>query len=70
MVVDVGADQAGERRQRTRSWQSGAALQTRVGGPIQANSRQQYMVSPDGQRFLMNTLAEETPTPITVALNF
>jgi len=45
-------------------------FQTRVGGPIQANSRQQYMVSPNGQRFLLNTLAEELPTPITVALNF
>jgi Tol biopolymer transport system component len=45
-------------------------FQTRVGGPVQTNSRQQYMVSPDGQRFLMNTLAEETPDPITVILNY
>lgn len=45
-------------------------FQTRVGGPVQTNSRQQYMVSPDGQRFLLNTLAEETPDPITAILNF
>ena len=42
----------------------------RIGGPVQANSRQQYMVSPDGQRFLLNTLAEENPAPITVILNW
>jgi hypothetical protein len=27
------------------------------------------MVSPDGQRFLMSTVAEEAATPITVILN-
>lgn len=30
--------------------------------------RQQYMVSPDGQRFLMNTIPEAN-TPITILLN-
>jgi Tol biopolymer transport system component len=43
---------------------------TRIGGPVQANSRQQYMVSADGQRFLMNTVAEENAAPITVILNW
>jgi hypothetical protein len=28
------------------------------------------MVSPDGRRFLMNTVAEEAATPITVILNW
>jgi Tol biopolymer transport system component len=45
-------------------------FQARIGAPVQANSRQQYMVSPDGQRFLMNTLAEENAAPITVILNW
>jgi eukaryotic-like serine/threonine-protein kinase len=43
---------------------------TRVGGGIQVD-RQQYVVSPDGRRFLMNTLAEgDNPSPITVILNW
>jgi hypothetical protein len=33
--------------------------------------RQQYDVAPDGQRFLMNTLTENTSTsPITLILNW
>ena len=28
------------------------------------------MVSPDGERFLLNTLAEETAAPITVVVNW
>ena len=43
---------------------------TRLGGPLQANSRQQYMVSADGQRLLMNSLAEENAAPVTVILNW
>jgi len=43
---------------------------TRVGGAVQYANRQQYMVSPDGQRFLMNTLTEEATSPITVILNW
>jgi serine/threonine protein kinase len=44
---------------------------TRVGGAVQAINRQQYVVAPDGQRFLMNTLAEEgNASPITVILNW
>ena len=43
---------------------------TRVGGGQQLD-RQQYVVSPDGRRFLMNTLAEgDNPSPITVILNW
>ena len=44
---------------------------THVGGAVQANLRQQYMVSPDGQRFLMNTFPDEAlVSPITVILNW
>ena len=57
-----------------RSVQAGAPVPlfgTRVGGAVQNSSRQQYVVSPDGQRFLMNTLAEEgNASPITVILNW
>jgi hypothetical protein len=43
---------------------------TRVGGALQANSLAQYVVSRDGQRFLMNTVAEEEASPIAVVLNW
>jgi eukaryotic-like serine/threonine-protein kinase len=44
---------------------------TRVGGAVQASNPQQYVASPDGQRFLMNTLPEEgNASPITVILNW
>jgi len=42
---------------------------THVGGALQATIRQQYMVSPDGQRFLMNNV-QETTLPITVIVNW
>ena len=45
-------------------------FQTRVGGAVQALGRQQYMVSDDGQRFLMNALTDEATRPITVILNW
>lgn len=43
---------------------------THMGGAIQGPDRQQYMVSPDGQRFLMNTVVEDAPSPIVVILNW
>ena len=44
---------------------------TSVGGALQATSGQQYFVSPDGRRFLMNTLLEGAPaSPITLILNW
>jgi Tol biopolymer transport system component len=44
---------------------------THVGGAVQSFSRQQYAVSPDGQRFLMNTVLQGTPVPpITVIVNW
>jgi len=46
-----------------------ALFPTRLGGAVQTNSTQQYMVSPDGQRFLMNTVTEEATPPITIILN-
>jgi Tol biopolymer transport system component len=45
-------------------------FRTHVGGAQQSNSLAQYVVSRDGQRFLMNTLAEEEASPITVILNW
>ena len=44
---------------------------THVGGALQATSGQQYFASPDGRRFLMNTLLEGAPAaPITLILNW
>jgi Tol biopolymer transport system component/DNA-binding winged helix-turn-helix (wHTH) protein len=45
----------------------------RVGDPVppRAGYNQSYVVSPDGQRFLMNTVTEEaSSSPITVILNW
>jgi len=42
-----------------------------VGGAVQSVNRQQYDVSSDGQRFLVNTTTKEaTPSPITLILNW
>ncbi|PYS32444.1 MAG: hypothetical protein DMG14_34550 [Acidobacteria bacterium] len=43
---------------------------THIGGAVQGVSTQQYVVSPDGQRFLMNTVTDEGTSPITVILNW
>jgi Tol biopolymer transport system component len=43
---------------------------TRIGGAVQAVVRQQYIVSRDGQRFLMNTVPEQRMAPITVIVNW
>ena len=43
---------------------------THVGGAVRGLDKQQYVVSPDGQRFLMNMLIEEAAPPITVILNW
>jgi serine/threonine protein kinase/Tol biopolymer transport system component len=44
---------------------------THVGGAVQSFSRQQYAVSPDGQRFLMNTVPQGAPAPpITIIVNW
>jgi eukaryotic-like serine/threonine-protein kinase len=43
---------------------------TRIGGAISLPFKQQYDVSPDGQRFLMNTIIDEAAAPITVILNW
>ena len=42
---------------------------THVGGAFQVADTHQYVVSSDGQRFLMNTFPEASP-PITVILNW
>jgi eukaryotic-like serine/threonine-protein kinase len=43
---------------------------TRIGGAARGADRHQYMVSSDGQRFLMNTIMEEAISPIIVLLNW
>ena len=43
---------------------------TRVGGAASGNVRQTYMVSPDGQRFLMNTVLDQIEPPITILMNW
>jgi Tol biopolymer transport system component len=44
---------------------------TRVGGALQPYPRHEYMVSSDGQRFLLNTVPDEASTPpITLILNW
>jgi hypothetical protein len=43
---------------------------THIGGAVRGVDRQQYMVSSDGQRFLMNTVIEEPTSPIIVLLNW
>ena len=45
---------------------------TRIpGGAVQSGgNRQQYAVTPDGQRFLINSAAEESVLPITLILNW
>ena len=57
-----------------RSVEPGAPVSlfsTHVGGAVQGASEQQYVVSPDGQRFLMGTVPDEqVAPPITVILNW
>jgi Tol biopolymer transport system component len=44
---------------------------THVGGAVSGLDRQQYVVSPDGQRFLMSVVPEDAnPSPINVILNW
>jgi serine/threonine protein kinase/Tol biopolymer transport system component len=44
---------------------------THVGGAVSGTDRQQYVVSSDGQRFLMSVVPEDpNPPPITVILNW
>jgi len=43
---------------------------THVGGAVPPLGRQQYVVSDNGQRFLMNTVSDEATRPITVILNW
>jgi hypothetical protein len=43
---------------------------TRIGGAVQGVATQQYVISRDGQRFLMNSVPGEASAPITVLLNW
>jgi hypothetical protein len=41
-----------------------------AGGPISSVDRPQYVVSRDGQRFLINSLPDIASPPITMVLNW
>ena len=43
---------------------------TRVDSSVLSSDSQQYVISADGQRFLMNTVVEQAATPLTVILNW
>jgi serine/threonine protein kinase len=48
-----------------------ALFETHIGGAVQGFNKQQYVVSSDGQRFLMNVSADQATTaPITVLVNW
>jgi eukaryotic-like serine/threonine-protein kinase len=56
-------------RQTVRARVPVGLFTTLVGGAVSVN-RQQYMVSPDGGRFLLNTVVEGPISPIIVILNW
>ena len=43
---------------------------THVGGAVQTAGKQQYDISPDGQRFLMSTIVDDVTSPISIILNW
>src|SRR5262245_34027297 len=44
---------------------------TNIGGPSPAFRRQEYIVSPDGQRFLINTVVQNSGSaPLTIIVNW
>jgi serine/threonine protein kinase/Tol biopolymer transport system component len=47
-----------------------ALFSARLAGAVESSERQQYMVSSDGKRFLMNTVSDQVTSPITVILNW
>ncbi len=47
-----------------------ALFAARIGNAVPAIDRQEYIVSEDGQRFLLNMLTDESASPITVVLNW
>jgi hypothetical protein len=47
-----------------------ALFTANIGAPVPVIDRQQYVVSRDGQRFLMHSLIEGNAAPITVIVNW
>jgi hypothetical protein len=45
-------------------------FQTSIGAVVQGPQKQQYVVSPDGQRFLISNVNEEARSPIRIILNW
>jgi serine/threonine protein kinase len=52
------------------SGQPEALFPAHLAGAVESSERQQYMVSDDGKRFLMNTVSDQTTSPITLILNW
>jgi hypothetical protein len=46
-----------------------ALFVTRISSTRTGGSRHEYVISNDGQRFLMNTFVEQKDVPITLVLN-
>ena len=67
MAVPIKLDPAGK---TLESGEPTPLFATRLGGAVQSNYRQQYMVASNGQRFLMNVPIEEPNSPITIMLNW
>ena len=67
MAVPVRLD---SNRHAAELGQAMPLFRARVGGAVQDIQRQQYVVSSDGQRFMINSIVEEAPSPITVILNW
>ena len=67
------ADQLNQAFVLSRSWTLSTTLfPVRIaGGPLPSFNKQQYAVSSDGQRFLINLAADEgTTSPITLIYNW
>lgn len=47
-----------------------ALFPAHLAGAVESSERQQYLVSPDGKQFLMNTVSDQSTSPITVILNW
>jgi Tol biopolymer transport system component len=70
MAVSIGSSNVGAAGPSFNAGTPTPLFQTRVSRGIVSLDGQQYVVAQNGQRFLINTLAPDTTTPITVILNW
>jgi Tol biopolymer transport system component len=54
----------------TKMGAQASLFHARLGSALHGAARQQYMTSPDGQRFLINTVTDESQAPVTIILNW